>query len=132
MRSDERDSDMNWLVNQFTRELERKWTEFTLEMMLAIAEEKMRIRSDKVETSHRMFQILSPRYIDHYRRSPFILARAALFILIPAGVTQAFKTKFDCSSQGRFARTLSAEPWLPGGLERRASLPAADKVRRAS
>jgi hypothetical protein len=68
---------MNWLVNQFIRELEGKWTEFTFEMVPAIAEEKMRIGSDEVGITYSLFRNEQSPVQPRYRISALVWAKAA-------------------------------------------------------
>ena len=50
MRSDHKHGEMNWVMKQFIEELRNKWSDSTYGMVLAIAEEKMKMRREEFET----------------------------------------------------------------------------------
>ncbi len=49
MRSGQMGGDMNWVMKQLIEELKNEWNEFTYGMVLAVAEEKMKIRNKEFE-----------------------------------------------------------------------------------
>jgi hypothetical protein len=48
MRSGRMLSDMNWVMKQLIEDLKNEWNAFTYGMVLAIAEEKMKIRREEL------------------------------------------------------------------------------------
>jgi hypothetical protein len=49
MRLGQMHGDTNWVIKQLIEELKNEWSEFTYGMVLAIAEEKMKIRREGFE-----------------------------------------------------------------------------------
>jgi len=49
MRSRQKLGDLHWFMKQFTEELHNRWSDFTFEMLLALAKEEMKVRREEMK-----------------------------------------------------------------------------------